>query len=96
MGQERPRFIPGCGPRWYRGLRFLVQALRPCRRRHHGAGGMDRGDGRIVVPVGGPVTFGPLFTLDGVHPSSETHRLVADSLISTVNQTFGTTIPLLP
>jgi lysophospholipase L1-like esterase len=43
-----------------------------------------------------PVTFGPLFSLDGVHPSSESHRRVADSLISTVNQTFGTTIPLLP
>lgn len=43
-----------------------------------------------------PVTFGPLFTLDGVHPSSETHRLVADSLISVVNQTFGTTIRSLP
>ena len=43
-----------------------------------------------------PVTFGPLFSLDGVHPSSETHRRVADSLISKVNQTFGTTIPLLP
>ncbi|MEE8360595.1 MAG: hypothetical protein V3R71_00495 [Gemmatimonadales bacterium] len=60
-------------------------------------------DGRIPpfpdlsgVPVGGPVTFGPLFTLDGVHPSSETHRLVADSLISVVNQTFGTTIRSLP
>ncbi len=48
------------------------------------------------VPTGGAVTFGPLFTLDGVHPSSETHRLVADSLISVVNQTFGTTIRSLP
>ncbi|MEE8478017.1 MAG: hypothetical protein V3S19_06580 [Gemmatimonadales bacterium] len=48
------------------------------------------------VLTGGSVTFGPLFTLDGVHPSSETHRLVADSLISKVNQTFGTTIQPLP
>ncbi len=48
------------------------------------------------VPTGGAVTFGPLFTLDGVHPSSETHRLVADSLISVVNQMFGTTISPLP
>ena len=43
-----------------------------------------------------PVTFGPLFTLDGVHPSAETHRLIADSLISAVNQTFATTIPFVP
>jgi lysophospholipase L1-like esterase len=51
----------------------------------------------ITGPLtGGPVTFGPLFSLDGVHPSSESHREIADSLISTVNQTFGTTIPLLP
>jgi hypothetical protein len=48
------------------------------------------------VPTGGSVTFGPLFSLDGLHPSTETHRLVADSLISAVNQTFGTTIPQLP
>jgi len=43
-----------------------------------------------------PVTFGPLFSLDGVHPSTETHRLVTDSLISAVNRTFGTTIQQLP
>ena len=43
-----------------------------------------------------PLTFGPLFTLDGVHPSSEAHRLFADSLISVVNQTFGTTIQPVP
>lgn len=48
------------------------------------------------VSTGGPITFGPLFTLDGVHPSTAAHRQVADSLISIVNQTFGTTIPLLP
>ena len=39
-----------------------------------------------------PLTFGPLFTLDGVHPSATAHRLVADSVISTINQTFGTTM----
>ncbi len=43
-----------------------------------------------------PVTFGSLFTLDGVHISAEAHALVADSLISAVNQTFATTIPFVP
>lgn len=47
------------------------------------------------VLTGGSITFGPLFSLDGVHPSTTAHELVADSLISTVNQTFGTTIPQL-
>lgn len=36
----------------------------------------------------GPVTFGPIFTLDGVHPSGEAHRVVADSLISAVNRFY--------
>jgi lysophospholipase L1-like esterase len=47
------------------------------------------------APMGQSITFGPLFSLDGVHPSTETHRLVADSIISTVNRTFNTTIPFV-
>ncbi len=42
----------------------------------------------------GSVTFGPLFTLDGVHPSSLAHQLVADSVASAINQTYGTTLPV--
>ena len=45
-----------------------------------------------TVP-GQSVTFGPLFSLDGVHPSSAAHRIIADSLISAVNRTYGTSIP---
>jgi lysophospholipase L1-like esterase len=40
------------------------------------------------------VTFGPMFTLDGVHPSSTANRLVADSLASVINQQFATTLPV--
>ncbi len=43
--------------------------------------------------AGQPVTFGPYFTLDGVHPSTLAHQLVADSLVSKVNSFFGTSIP---
>ncbi len=43
--------------------------------------------------AGQPVTFGTWFTLDGVHPSTLAHQVIADSLISTVNQFFGTSIP---
>lgn len=43
--------------------------------------------------AGGSVGFGPYFSLDGVHPSSLAHELVADLLASAVNQTFGTSIP---
>jgi hypothetical protein len=46
-----------------------------------------------AVSTGGPVTFGPLFSLDGVHPSTTTHRILADSMISAVNRTYGTAIP---
>ena len=44
--------------------------------------------------LGQPVTFGTLFTLDGVHPSAAAHRLVADSLAAAINATFSTTIPV--
>jgi lysophospholipase L1-like esterase len=39
------------------------------------------------------VLFGSYFTLDGVHPSAAFHRVFADSIISAVNRTYGTTIP---
>lgn len=38
--------------------------------------------------------FGPLFSKDGVHPSTAAHRIVADSLASVVNAHYGTDIPL--
>jgi hypothetical protein len=47
-----------------------------------------------ALGTGGSVTFGPYFSLDGVHPSALAHELVADSLASKVNQTFDTSIPL--
>lgn len=43
----------------------------------------------------GPITFGPLFTLDGVHPSTLAHRIVADSVISAINRTYGTSLALV-
>ena len=43
--------------------------------------------------AGGSVTFGPYFSLDGVHPSTLAHQLIADSLVSKVNSYFGTNIP---
>ena len=39
------------------------------------------------------VLLGSYFTLDGVHPSAAFHRIFADSIISAVNRTYGTTIP---
>lgn len=44
--------------------------------------------------AGQPVTFGPLFSLDGVHPSTEAHGLVADLLAELINDTYGTAIPV--
>lgn len=43
--------------------------------------------------AGQSVTFGPYFSLDGVHPSTLAHQLIADSLVSKVNSFFGTNIP---
>ena len=44
-------------------------------------------------PATTPITFGSYFSLDAVHPSAEAHRVIADSLISVVNQTYGISIP---
>jgi hypothetical protein len=43
--------------------------------------------------AGQPVTFGTWFSLDGVHPSTTGHQVIADSLVATVNAFFGTSIP---
>lgn len=45
-------------------------------------------------PLTTPVTFGTLFSLDGVHPSGLAHRLIADSVAATINATYGTTLPV--
>lgn len=37
--------------------------------------------------------FGPFFSLDGVHPSSDAHELVADEVINAINSEYGTSIP---
>lgn len=44
--------------------------------------------------AGGSVLFGPLFTLDGVHPSALTHRIVADSAAATINAAYATSLPV--
>lgn len=46
------------------------------------------------VLTGSSVTFGPLFSLDGVHPSSLAHRVIADSVASAINQHYGTDLPV--
>ncbi len=45
-------------------------------------------------PLTTPVTFGTLFTLDGVHPSALAHQLIADSVASTINAAYGTSLPI--
>ena len=49
-----------------------------------------------AVPTGGSIGFGPYFSLDGFHPSSETHRVIADAMIAKVNEFYATHIPALP
>jgi lysophospholipase L1-like esterase len=37
-------------------------------------------------------TFGPLISLDGVHPSGAAHVLIANALIDVINTTYGTSL----
>jgi lysophospholipase L1-like esterase len=48
----------------------------------------------IPALSGQSVDFGPMFSLDGFHISSTAHRLVADSVASTINQFYGTSLPV--
>lgn len=43
--------------------------------------------------TGGSVGFGPLFSLDGFHPSGQAQALIAELLIATVNEHYGLSIP---
>jgi lysophospholipase L1-like esterase len=36
--------------------------------------------------------FGPFFSLDGIHPSAATHRLVAAQLVQVINETYDTNL----
>jgi hypothetical protein len=42
---------------------------------------------------GGSVTFGPIFSLDGFHPSSAAQQLIANEMIKVVNAKYGTEVP---
>jgi len=41
-------------------------------------------------------TFGTAFSLDGVHPSAEGQKLVANNLITVINSKYGTTLKPIP
>ena len=48
-----------------------------------------------TLVTGGPISFGPYFSLDGVHPSTLAHEAIADSVIAAVNRTYDTNIPFV-
>jgi len=41
-------------------------------------------------------TFGTAFSLDGVHPSAEGQKLIANNLITVINSKYGTTLKPIP
>jgi lysophospholipase L1-like esterase len=40
--------------------------------------------------------FGPFFSLDGIHPSSQAHRLVTNAVIEEIQSTYDVTLSTLP
>ena len=38
--------------------------------------------------------FGPLFSLDGVHPSARAHQIVAQTVAAAINEEYGTSLPV--
>ncbi|HKA60591.1 MAG TPA: SGNH/GDSL hydrolase family protein [Gemmatimonadales bacterium] len=53
-----------------------------------------RGNAGDTVAVTRP--FGRAFSRDGIHPSTSTHRLLADTLRHVINSAYGTEIPAIP
>ncbi len=49
-----------------------------------------------VPDVSSPTPFGLLFSLDGVHPSSQAHVRIANALIDLINSEYGTSMRRLP
>jgi lysophospholipase L1-like esterase len=47
----------------------------------------------FLTPTG---TFGTAFSLDGVHPSAEGQKLIANNLIGVINGKYGTTLNSIP
>lgn len=41
-------------------------------------------------------TYGPLISLDGVHPGAGAHRLIANDLITVINAKYGTSLTPVP
>jgi phospholipase/lecithinase/hemolysin len=50
--------------------------------------------GTVTFQATGAPTSASLFSLDGFHPSTIAHRVLADSLAAAINQKYGTTIPI--
>jgi hypothetical protein len=48
------------------------------------------------TPWGPDQPFGPLFSLDGVHPSATTHVVVANEAIQLINETYETNLQPVP
>ena len=40
--------------------------------------------------------FGAFFSLDGVHPTAVSHKLVANALIGVINAQYGSHLPAIP
>jgi hypothetical protein len=47
----------------------------------------------MIPDVLSATPFGPLFSLDGVHPSSAAHIRIANELIGAINDRYDTGIP---
>jgi lysophospholipase L1-like esterase len=46
-----------------------------------------------TAPFAAPNFFGSLMSLDGVHPSTEAHRILAGRFAAAINAKYGTTLP---
>lgn len=44
--------------------------------------------------LGQSVGFGPYFSLDGFHPSSLAHRVIADGIAAAINTAYGVSLPV--
>ena len=51
---------------------------------------------RAAFPAAATTPFGAFFSLDGVHPTAASHKLVANALIGVINAQYGSHLPAIP
>ncbi len=81
------------GPSSAQAQEFVYQPINPTLRSLRESGAIPPFPD-LTDPDGN--LFGTAFSLDGIHPNSATHEVVANTTIEAINAEYGTSLSTLP